>query len=93
MTANVIFGRSDVFIQPHADKTCTYLLNTGYIRQFDVLHHVKLTFNCSYVLGEYLQFSRLSFMITIHEMEITLYSDKIEIQTLKFPPGILQRNE
>jgi len=46
MTVNVIFYQSDVFIQPHADKTCTYLLNTGYIRQLDVLLHVKLTSNC-----------------------------------------------
>ena len=49
MAVKVISDQSDVFVQSPVDKTVTYTNIYGNIRQIDVLYHVKLTSNCSYV--------------------------------------------
>jgi len=47
MAVYVIFNQSDVFLHPLVDKSVTYAINCGDIRQIDVLCHVNLTSKCS----------------------------------------------
>ena len=51
MIANVIFDQSNAFLHPNVNKSVTYHTNRKIIRRKDVLFHVKLTSNYSYVLN------------------------------------------